>query len=878
MDPSTGGFNSYQMNSVAYGAGAYVAVGNSGVIQRSTDLLSWTRVDLIGSNAQRVIFANGLFVAFGVFGCRTSSDGITWTSQSVGAASFFDVIYENSLFVAVGTSGACYTSSDGITWTSQSAGAQQFFKVIYSNSLFVAVGNNGAIFTSPDGTTWTSRASGTTTSLRSVVWNGSNFVAVGLSGIYVTSADGFTWAAFQDISFTGLFCVSVIDGKTIAFGQNASVILAGAARQEVMQVGTWPYTVAASSAPNPRTIAYNGSDLYVAAGSNGVILTSSDGQLWTNRWVNATANFDKVAYVNGNWFVMGGFGAGANLLTSPDGITWTPQTVASGAVLNGAAFGAGLYVVVAATGVIFSSDDLVTWTSRFAGTNALNDIIFANSLFVAVGVTNTIRTSTDGITWNAATATGVWRRIIYDNSLFVVIGDNGALATSTNGTTWSVRTSGTSGNLRDVVWNGSIFVAVAPNSFTTSSNGTTWTAVTGFENLPFTSISWSGTRFVVTNTTNGVAFVSTNGTTWSRSATAYAGPILFSGYFGGRFVAIGANQIQYSTDGLNWGNVDNVQYVPTALNRTYKLGNRYYALSTTAGIYQSSDGIAWSAAKTAPLRPFVGMAYNGTFWLAVTGSSTGMPVSVYKSTDGINWVKSADFGTLIGSAAPSTFVDVEFASGNFILGSSNTAAGQNLPYTIYTSSDGVTWTGRLTPLLAAPNQVMASDGATVAFSNNTAGAFKSTDGGITWTNFQTAIGAIVYANNNNWLLGQVGTSKDFTVFKAGFIPAFSSFVYSNNNYIYSFSNTSSVIKVDIADATVIYPKQNTSYITPTITSTLKIGFARGDIALPAVNRTESFAPNLLAEVPFYSYDTATTFFVPPSSAGGGQAAYIYAGA
>lgn len=875
MDPTTGGFNGYQMNSVAYGAGAYVAVGQSGVIQRSTDLLSWTRVALIGSAAQRIIFANGLFVAFGVFGCRTSPDGITWTSQSVGASSFFDVIYENSLFVAVGTSGACYTSSDGITWTSQSAGSQQFFKVIYSNSLFVAVGNNGAIFTSPDGTTWTSRASGTTTSLRSVVWNGSNFVAVGLSGIYATSADGFTWSAFQDISFTSLFCVSVIDGKTIAFGLNASVILAGAARQEVMQSGIWPYTVAASSAPNPRTIAYNGSNLYVAAGSNGVILTSSDGQLWTNRWVNATANFDKVAYVNGNWFVMGGFGAGQNLLTSTDGISWTSRTVGSSAVLNGAAFGAGLYVVVAATGNIFSSDDLVTWTSRFAGTNNLNDVIFANGIFVAVGVTNTIRTSTDGITWTAATATGVWRRIIYANSLFVVIGDSGALATSTNGTTWSVRTSGTSGNLLDVVWNGSIFVAVAPNNFTTSSNGATWTAVTGFENLPFTSVSWSGTRFVVTNTTNGTAFVSTDGATWSRSATAYAGPILFSGYFGGRFVAIGANQIQYSTDGLDWDNVDNVQYVPTALNRTYKLGNRYYALSTTAGIYQSSDGITWSAAKTAPLRPFVGMAYNGTFWLAVTGSSTGMPVSVYKSTDGINWVKSADFGTLIGSAVPSTFVDVEFASGNFILGSSNTAVGQNLPYTIYTSSDGVTWTGRLTPLLIAPTQAMASDGTTAVISN-ASGSLKSTDGGITWTSVYTANNSAWLYANGAWIGSQV-TSPDLVNFYLG--GSTSAYVYVANNILYSKGNSTGVsIKQINAPAFVTFNNAPNGLDVFNISSTYKKGVVRGSTALVTVTRNENIAPNLLEECSLYSYDTATTFLVPPSSAGGGQVAYIYAGA
>jgi hypothetical protein len=62
------------------------------------------------------------------------------------------------------------------------------------------------------------------------------------------------------------------------------------------------------------------------------------------------------------------------------------------------------------------------------------------------------------------------------------------------------------------------------------------------------------------------------------------------------------------------------------------------------------------------------------------------------------------------------------------------------------------------------------------------------------------------------------------------------------------------------------------------TLTNKVIVVRGQTALITVARTESQTPNLLAELPLYSYDTATTFFVPPSNAGAGQTAYIYAGA
>ncbi len=872
---------------VAYGAGLYAVTGAAGLIFTSPDLINWT-IRAAGTQAlNRIIFANGLFVAVGNSGaCYTSSDGITWTSRSAGSSFFWDIIYANSLFVAVGQSGACYTSPDGVTWTSRSAGSSQFLHITYGNSLFVAVGNVGGIYTSSDGATWTSRTSGVTSTLFATAWNGSEFVTVSsLGGLYLTSPDGTTWTANRDVSLSPFHAVSVVSGKTIAFGTNSSVILAGATRQEVMGSGTWAYTVAAQSALNPRTIAYNGSNLYVAAGSNGAILTSPDGQAWTGRFTGLTTNFDKVAYLNGNWIAMGGSGSGTNLLTSSDGITWTARTAGT-AIFNYAAFGAGVYVVVGASGAVFSSPDLVTWTSRSAGAQTFNDVIFANSVFVAVGANNALYSSADGTTWTLRTVAGNFNRIIYANSLFVVGGNelltpaNGVILTSTDGITWSIRVSGSGGGgSQDIIWNGSLFVAVgATGSIRTSTDGITWTTRSpGDTSILLTAVSWSGTRFVATNFNNGVAWVSTDGITWSRSATAYAGVIVFSGYLGGRFVAVGANQIQTSTDGLDWDNADQVQYVPTALNRTYQYGGKYYALSTTAGFYQSNDGITWSAARTAPLRPFVGMAYNGTEWVALTGASVGMPTSVYKSTDGINWVKSADFGTLTStSTLPTAFIDVEYANGNFIIGCPTTAA-QNLPYTIYTSSDGVTWTGRLTPFLAAPISTLGSDGSTVAF-NGPIYFTKSSDGGVTWDIVTLSGGVQTVYVNGIWLYSNNTTTTDFSVFNGGvgnlgIAQAF----YGDGNYLYQISGSGVFTKQYNSNG--IATRQRNLGLNPgNTTATNKPALTVGQKLLVASSRQETFAPNLINECPLYSYDTATTFFVPPSSAGGGQTAYIYAGA
>jgi hypothetical protein len=81
-----------RINSIAYGAGLYVAVGDYGSIITSPDLVTWTaRTHTAGTTVATVWmsvgFANGLFVAVGYNATQayayTSPDGITWTSRTL---------------------------------------------------------------------------------------------------------------------------------------------------------------------------------------------------------------------------------------------------------------------------------------------------------------------------------------------------------------------------------------------------------------------------------------------------------------------------------------------------------------------------------------------------------------------------------------------------------------------------------------------------------------------------------------------------------------------------------------------------------------------------------------------------------------------------
>ena len=883
VNASTTGLTVF-LTSVAYGAGKYVVVGDAGYISTSPDLINWTTTRAGVNRFSRVIFANSLFVAIGNSGSLyTSADGISWSNLSIGSNFFYDIIYAAGLFVT-GTSSAVYTSPDGVTWTSRSVSTGAIVGLMYANGLFIGSNNYGYMTYSSDGVTWTNSAQINASGFSApAIWDGTKYIAFSTAqGNYATSTDGINWTLNCSISLIQYYSSLFFNGKPIGLGFTGADIVEGPSAQVVMQSGTWAYTVAAQSALNPRVVGYNGTDLYVAVGSGGTILTSPDGQTWTARVSALNDNFDKVAYLNGNWIVMGGSGTGENLLTSPDGITWTARTAGT-AIYNYAAYGAGVYVVVGASGAVYSSPDLVTWTSRSAGANTFNDVIFANGVFVAVGDSNSVYSSSDGITWTLRTATGSFSRIIYANGLFVVVGGAGAIFTSPDGITWTSRTSNTSRSLFDIVWNGSLFVAVGggggtpSQDFVRSSDGVTWTlAFKLFSStaLPL-SVSWNGARFIVTNSVDGSITTSTDAVTWQKYGSAFSGAILYSAYLGGKMIAVRSGCIQTSATGLDWVNADNVQYVPTALNRTYKLGNKYYALSTTAGFYQSNDGVTWSAARTAPLHSFVGMAYNGSFWLALTGAATNMPASVYKSTDGLTWTKSADFGIVgLTLSGPTAFVDIEYANGNFIIGCPVITA-QNIVYTIYTSTDGVTWTGRLTPLLIAPTQAIASDGTTAVISN-ASGSLKSVDGGVTWTSVYSANnGAWVYTNGA-WI-HLLGTSPDLVNFYFG--GSTNAFVYvANDIYSQKSNSTTTSIKQITNSAVVNFTNSPNGLSVFSIGTTYKAGIVRDSTALVVVSRNENLAPNLLQECSLYSYDIATTFFVPPSNAGGGQTAYIYAGA
>jgi len=110
------------INSVSYGAGKFVAVGNNDGLEytSSTGTDTWTKSSLPGGN--KISYANGLF--FVPFNSKTnllSVDGVNWSQLATGLTNVLGVVtYGNGLFMAqcgISSSGSYLaTSTDGTNW------------------------------------------------------------------------------------------------------------------------------------------------------------------------------------------------------------------------------------------------------------------------------------------------------------------------------------------------------------------------------------------------------------------------------------------------------------------------------------------------------------------------------------------------------------------------------------------------------------------------------------------------------------------------------------------------------------------------------------------------------------------------------------------
>ena len=187
------------------GNGLYVAVGdtnNVGFIITSTDAVNWTPRNsspAIGGHIQSVAYGASKFVAVG------NNDGLeytsttgtgTWTRRSIPGGN--QISFGNGLFIVPLTGNSNLLSTDGINWSMQNTGlTNKLGKVTYASGLFLArLGNY--LVTSSDGTNWLQypqQLPGNVTGDATVATDGKRLLTMGRAVVDILIYNSFVYSS-----------------------------------------------------------------------------------------------------------------------------------------------------------------------------------------------------------------------------------------------------------------------------------------------------------------------------------------------------------------------------------------------------------------------------------------------------------------------------------------------------------------------------------------------------------------------------------------------------------------------------------------------------------------------------------------------------------
>ncbi len=407
-----------------------------------------------------------------------------------------------------------------------------------------------------------------------------------------------------------------------------------------------------------KTIAY-GKGIYVAAGDNGIIKTSTDARNWTIRMHQSekiSESIDNLMYINNQFIAI----TVHSFYTSGDGIKWTRvgDNKVGASLL---AFNGKLYTTVG-IGKFYYSKDLKNWT---AAKNTSFDIGYWNGLtwggdrFVAVGLCK-IRTSKDGITWteseyskkNDAGFPGkvVWTGKYYYTYYIQFSKDysqnQAYIYSSADGSKWNQAAKLNIGRRTDITamkyYNNTLYLCTG-NEIYYSGDLKKWSkhdlSSVYISPVEIKDFALNGKKIVAVGNDSKNILLSENGSSWEN----FSWGIEYSFYDAATndknivFLENSGKIIVRSGDSYKevYDNGD------TRLNRIIYANNKYVAVGENKLILVSDDGLEWAEAKLiknekASIFNISDVTWDGENFVALADG-----LNILKSKDALEWEGAA---------------------------------------------------------------------------------------------------------------------------------------------------------------------------------------------------------------------------------------------
>lgn len=751
---------------VAEGNGVLVATGVGGLILRSSTPGTWTvEISGVTTNLESIAYGGGMFAAVGKGGKMVcSTDGRRWVPWATDVTkNLHDVTWDGSSFIIVGDNGTALSASPGGTFTplantpgtithfdriakgsngsfvgpgyyvSTSSvwawhGDLNFNDVATGAGVFVGVSDAGVISTSENGTQWTPVLTASLENFRSVIWTGTEFIAITDSGRLAISPDGYRWKMpgfFRQYSsgcWDGVQYVLVGNGGAMATSPD----------------GKW-WTAERNPRVNNLKSAASGGGMVVAVGEGSCILSSSDGHNWQDRSLPCSWSLLDVHWSGSAFWAVGVDGI---ILTSANGLDWTISAPGS---MGAAVWDGSRYLAFSGKNVIQSTDGN-QWTpvSTTSAAFPINDLIWTGAQYIAVGDSSTLLRSTDGVTWTQAVVTGTpgipsYLSVAFSGSVLVAVAD-GYYARFTDGATWTKYAAEYSG-MKDVLWDGSRFLAVGLSGVFHSGDGIAWQRAHYNSTQAIVSIAWNGSQYLAAGTkssqTEGLLLSSSDGVAWTPvtaagtrfigvectaggdgvAISATGGIMRFhnnawtaenSGLLGNAkgivtgpdgFMALSVNSMSSKSTQQGVWNAGNQRIAAGTLGSVVS-GNGRLVVSTSNAMLTSGNGLDWTS-EVLVTNPSISSRTRG-IW---TGSQFAFVIgaSVWTSATGVGW-------TMLGTAPGCNgLYDIEYFNGNLVLAgwaSSSSASGiWNVMNGMI--EPGTAWFNNMASLVTSGSQILA---------------------------------------------------------------------------------------------------------------------------------------------------------------------------
>ena len=143
---------------------------------------------------------------------------------------------------------------------------------------------------------------------------------------------------------------------------------------------------------------------------------------------------------------------------------YTPRPMPSSLTVRSVTYGNNLYVAINSDGNqgwAITSTNNITWTASvlISFTYNVQTLTYGNGLYITGDDSGIIKSSTNGTSWTTRTTIGqIAFDSIYNNGLYIVCFSSGNLRTSTDALTWTSRTSGTTNGISSLTYGNGIYV------------------------------------------------------------------------------------------------------------------------------------------------------------------------------------------------------------------------------------------------------------------------------------------------------------------------------------------------------------------------------------------------------------------------------------